>query len=549
MPAASTKGRRSSTEQAAKTRSGVAGISDFGMTVEECLRIAPLDEAKVVAGSAGLSRRMSWVHVVDHRDMEDSLDSHELLLTSGIALANDEALQREIFEIMDRRHSAGLVIAIGDYIQEIPKGMRELADIFEIPLIAIPWKVNFGDITRVLLTQFVESQYRFMELSQKLNHELLAVVLQKGDLHALCACIANVAGAPVAICNENFKPVAASRVAPSEPTFDEKTLRAGLAVTTFSRSGRVASQLVGASGEAIGVATPIFIAERRRGYLVMEAGAMSPGVAGRLAEAAATVAALVISHEDELLRVARRADGQLIGLLTGALPPSVGALVEIGLRGADPLTVLIATIDSGDLQTALELTAEFLRRRAGACALAIRDRSIIGLVQKPSDRASNWSSTLVEHLREHGVSPLLGVSGVIANPNDIPARYEDVKELMRLRYYLQPEGAVVHADHATVLLRALRSLISSANLEEICPAIIKLKEHDRSLHGSLVEALGCLLEVDWNVSLAARRLGIHRHTILYRLERISEILDTELTATMRFELRLQLLAWRIAGQD
>lgn len=120
---------------------------------------------------------------------------------------------------------------------------------------------------------------------------------------------------------------------------------------------------------------------------------------------------------------------------------------------------------------------------------------------------------------------------------------------MRLRHYLQPEDDVVNAEHATVLLRALRNLTAGAHLEEICPAIIKIKEHDRSLHGSLIEALGCLLEVDWNVSLAARRLGIHRHTILYRLDRISEILDTELKASMRFELRLQLLAWRLAGRN
>ncbi|MEZ5783976.1 MAG: hypothetical protein R3D70_20635 [Rhizobiaceae bacterium] len=59
--------------------------------------------------------------------------------------------------------------------------MCELANLFEIPLIAIPWEVNFGDITRVLLTHFVESQYRFMELPQALNQELLCIVLRKAS--------------------------------------------------------------------------------------------------------------------------------------------------------------------------------------------------------------------------------------------------------------------------------------------------------------------------------------------------------------------------------
>lgn len=534
---------------AMRSAAGLSGLADFGITVGECLHIPPLDQAEVVAGAAGLSRRMKWVHVVDHRNMEDSLDTHELLLTSGIALASDEALQRGIFEIMDRKNSAGLVIAIGDYITEIPQQMRELADLFEIPLIAIPWEVNFGDITRVLLTQFVESQYRFMELSQQLSQEMLAIVLRRGDLRAVCDCIAEVVGVGTAICNESFRRLTVSSGYQAGGLLEEQALRTALSVMSFGRSGRTASQMLTLDGQDSGVAVPITIGERRRGYIVMEAGGMAPGVAGRLGESAATIAALVIAHEDELLRVARRADGQLIGLLDGSLPPSVGVLTEVGLRTSDPVSIAIVTLETGDLAACLELTGEFLRRRVAACALAIRDKSVVGLVQKARDRTSDWSAGLAEYLRDHGFKPLIGVSGAIGGFGEIPGKYEDVRELMRLRHYLQPEDDVVNAEHATVLLRALRNLIANADLEEICPAIIKIKEHDRSLHGSLIEALGCLLEVDWNVSLAARRLGIHRHTILYRLERITEILGTELKGSMRFDLRLQLLAWRIAGRS
>lgn len=527
--------------------SDMMGISDFGITVGECLLIAPLNQATVVAGREGLTRRMNWVHVVDHRDMEDSLGTHELLLTSGIALAADRTLQREIFEIMDRKQSAGLVIAIGDYIAEIPAEMRELADLFEIPLIAIPWEVNFGDITRVLLTQFVESQYRFMELSQALNQALLSIVLQKGELQAVCDCISKVVGLATAICNESFKPLTISETGLGSALLNESTLRAALSASTFNRGERTASQILTLDGKVVGVAAPIHIAERRRGYIVLENGNMPAGLAGRLAEGAATIAALVIAHEDALLRVARRSDGQLIALLDGTLPPSVSTLGELCLKSSDPVHVLIAGIETGDLPTAQELMGEVLRRRAGAHAIAIRGRTVVGLVQKPRGRTSEWSVALIDHLRDNGLQALIGVSGAIATFGEIPARHEDVKELMRLRHYLQPDEGIVYAEHATVLLRALRNLTAGADLEDICPAIIKIREHDRSLHGSLIEALACLLEVDWNVSLAARRLGIHRHTMLYRLDRMTEILGTEIKASMRFELRLQLLAWRLAG--
>ncbi len=522
-------------------------IADFGITVEECLQIGPLAKASVVAGRAGLSRRMTWVHVVDHRDMEDSIDTHELLLTSGIALAGDPTLRSEIFEIMDRKHSAGLVIAIGDYVPEVPAEMRRLADIFEIPLIAIPWEVNFGDITRLLLTQFVESQFRFMELSQRLSQALLAIVLEKGDLQAVCDCISEVVGVPCAICNESFKPLTVSETAGAGSLLREQALRTTLSASTFNRPGRSASQILTLDGRQAGIAAPIYTLERRRGYVVMEAGQYAPGVIGRLAESAATIAALVIAHEDELIRVARRTDGQLICLLDGTLPPSMSVLSELGMKATEPVFVLVVNLESGDLPAAQELTGDFLRRKAGAHVVAIHGKLVVGLVQKARGRSSEWSAALVEHLRDNGQQPLVGVSTEIATFSDIPDRHEDVRELMRLRHYLQPDEGVINAEHATVLLRALRNLTAGAALEDICPAILKIREQDRSLHGSLIEALGCLLEVDWNVSLAARQLGIHRHTMLYRLDRISEILGTELKASMRFELRLQLLAWRLAG--
>ena len=134
------RAHRTHVQAARPAPEGVAGAGDCGITIEECLRIAPLDQAVVTAGRAGLSRRVNWVHVTDHRDVEDSLGDNELLLASRMAFVKDDALQREIFEIMDRKKSAGLVVATGDHIAELPQQMRELADIFEIPLIEIHYQ-------------------------------------------------------------------------------------------------------------------------------------------------------------------------------------------------------------------------------------------------------------------------------------------------------------------------------------------------------------------------------------------------------------------------
>jgi purine catabolism regulator len=47
--------------------------------------------ATVVAGSAGLDRRVRWVHIAEIADIAPLLHGGELVLTTGIALRDDRA--------------------------------------------------------------------------------------------------------------------------------------------------------------------------------------------------------------------------------------------------------------------------------------------------------------------------------------------------------------------------------------------------------------------------------------------------------------------------
>jgi purine catabolism regulator len=531
---------------------GLSRIADFGLTVEQCLTIAPLNQGEIFAGHAGLDRAMSWVHVVDHRDMEDSLAHNELLLTSGIALAGDEELQHEIFEIMHRRNSAGLVVALGVYVAELPERMLQQADRLSIPLIGIPWAVNFGDITRSLLTRLVEANYHFMESSQRLNRELLDVVLRRGDLKTVCQRMERTLGCAVHIYNEALQPVAEgdAREARGE-ALDASKIRAALAGVLQLPSSEAARTRTILSGDrTVGIAVPINVGARHRGWLVLDSQDRSNDrIFALTGEVGATIAALIITHEDEIERIAQRQnDGRLYDVLDGKLLAHSDAVSELGLKSGEPVTVAIIDITVGDTNDALGIARNTLKKFVEVHVMAARGRSLVGLVQRPRGRQSNWPQKLADALAEGGYMPRLAHGASLTNHADIAADYTTVRDTLRLAHVLRPDETVVRTEQMTVLSLAMRNLGSATSLAQVCPSILKLQEHDRSLHGSLVAALGCLLDVDGNVSLAARKLGIHRHTMLYRMNRISEILNVELNAATRLELRLQLIAWQMSGR-
>lgn len=93
------------------------------------------------------------------------------------------------------------------------------------------------------------------------------------------------------------------------------------------------------------------------------------------------------------------------------------------------------------------------------------------------------------------------------------------KEPRKWRYYFQD----YYIDHI------MNSLDNSTSLKSLYhPQVQKLKEYDEKNNTEYVRCLFIYLQNGLNVSQTARKLFIHRNTLTYRLNRIIEILGTDL---------------------
>ena len=69
-----------------------------------------------------------------------------------------------------------------------------------------------------------------------------------------------------------------------------------------------------------------------------------------------------------------------------------------------------------------------------------------------------------------------------------------------------------------------------------------LADYDHRQHGDLVASLRAFLEHNGNWEAAARALGVHRHTLRYRIRRVAELTGRDLEAAadrVEFWLALQ----------
>ena len=114
-------------------------------TVEEVLALAAFSGCRILGGSAGCQRRVRGVNLTDTPDYARWLSPGELLLTTGFALAGNEAAIEALLPTAAERGLAGVGIKPGRFLPDPLSGsLAREADRLGLPLIALPGDARFA---------------------------------------------------------------------------------------------------------------------------------------------------------------------------------------------------------------------------------------------------------------------------------------------------------------------------------------------------------------------------------------------------------------------
>src|SRR5689334_13143710 len=91
-----------------------------GVSLHEVLQLPALGGVRVIAGHAGLGRRVRYVNVMEVPDILDWVKPDELLLTTAYPLRDDRSRLSELVPRLADRGLAGLAIKPARYIEAVP---------------------------------------------------------------------------------------------------------------------------------------------------------------------------------------------------------------------------------------------------------------------------------------------------------------------------------------------------------------------------------------------------------------------------------------------
>ncbi|MDA6131104.1 PucR family transcriptional regulator ligand-binding domain-containing protein, partial [Escherichia coli] len=92
-----------------------------------------------------------------------------------------------------------LMVALGRYIFDIPTEVIELAEKNNFIIIVIPWEIRFSSIIESVMKEINDIEYKEREKSEKVQQELLKLILKNTDLKEISKFVEKHIGYPIAI--------------------------------------------------------------------------------------------------------------------------------------------------------------------------------------------------------------------------------------------------------------------------------------------------------------------------------------------------------------
>ncbi|MEV8124952.1 PucR family transcriptional regulator [Streptomyces sp. NPDC085944] len=528
----------------------------------------------VRAGEDRLDVPVRWAHVSELADPVPYMEGGELLLITALKLdAEDPEVMHRYVKRLVGAGVVGLGFAVGVNYDDIPQALVEAARQEGLPLLEVPRRTPFLAISKAVSAAIAADQYRAVTAGFAAQRELTRRALADGPEGLLAALAAQVDGWAA------LYDASGAVVATAPEWAGRRAARLTVDVRRLRERPAPASSVVGGTGNAEHpenadrVELHSLGTSRRPRSALAVGTAAAPGTAERYAVHSAIALLTLTTERSRSLREAElRIDGAVLRMLLAGEPDHArtvagdlyGGLLDAPFRIAVAESPAARTRASTVVQSAgdpaaepggdplgtLTEVVESAAARAGEAVLVVPQgerlvvlatdggAAVAACVEHASalEAARPASESLAGADEESLVVGLSAPSGPIA----ASAAYKQAEQALSVA---RRRGRVC-VEHEHLAAGSVLPLLADDAVRAFADGLLRaLHDHDATGRGDLVASLRAWLSRHGQWDAAAADLGVHRHTLRYRMRRVEEILGRSLDdPDVRMELWLALKA-------
>lgn len=541
------------------------------IAVEDVIKLALPDGTTLVAGQSGVAREVTWAaRIRSSPPAFGHLSGGELVLLPVSMLAQlDERLQLD--EAV--RRLADLDVAAVAVLGKVSQEARDAADAAGLPLLALPEGSEIGALERNAARLISDRRREVQHRGQEVLRRLMDLAIAGEPLGDVVQELARICGRSVALEARDGRLLAyhaAGKVAPGREAIEpllqrDRPLVARWLRTTAEASpadpptavyeldntwSRLIAPVIGRNGllGSISLIVPRGRAKPEDAQITARGGAACAVVLAR-EQAAATVRREVELHVlDEVLDGALRSEATLLHqarrLGHDLQADHVVVIARIDSAGTGPVRAGASENRWDELEEGI---SRLSTTRGGRALWRIRHNSAEFVLPADDSRDERrLAEALQEDLRSlQRTGPHLVVSLGVGTIRDglagVQRSHAEARQALLLGRRMQGAGQVTLFSE----LGVFRLIFAAEGLPELndlyTQTLGALLAYDRQNNAGLVGTLDAFFAANGSPKEAAERLGVHRNTVLYRLERIREITGYDLDdAGVRMRLQFAL---------
>ena len=530
-------------------------------TVEEIRRFALPPGTELVGGVTGLARPVLWVRVAQlEQSSLGRIESGDLVLLAGPATGRSSRHSplANLLSRLAQMGAAGVVTMTG-----VPPGAGAIANAIGIPLLKLPSDSKLRDIEKRTIALIINRQAEIEQRGVQIYRELAQQAIDNLGIEAIAEKLVELTGKLVAV--EDAALSLQLLAVPPNSTVTREELQVSLrdsagpegwfaGQSMVITSPPVALRHLNAHGWARYVA-PIVVRDRVDSYLsligpVQELDEIDRIATGRGAAVCSIEMAKSLAISEAESRIRSDFIDDLVSGSTTSDAVIVGRARLMGYDLTEPHVVAVIELDAseseldstprgdGDIQTPQQ---EFASRLASAVShqrmramLRVNGGTGILIWPVPAGGSISLVKPALNRLRLEisQAMPAATVSAAVGRvyprPSELSQSFREAEQALSIASRLYGGDRTTDFEELGIH-RLLFHLQGTAELESFHQeTLAQLMEYDREHDGELVDTLRAFFANHGNLSRTADQLILHRNTISYRLERISQLTGLDL---------------------
>ncbi|TKH03596.1 PucR family transcriptional regulator [Peribacillus simplex] len=535
------------------------------MKVAELLTLPALTGMHLIAGGTGIEREVRTVNMMDAPDIINFLKPNEFLVTTAYHIKDKPHLLSSLVEAMANQGCAALGIKTRRYLKEIPEEALVLANDLSFPIIELPAELSLGEIINHTLRGILDQRAAELTFAMETHKQFTNLIMRGKGIQKLLDHLSDMIGYPILLVDQYlkpiFQPISTAGIIPIIKKMSEEGFRFHKTKTSFFSFSSL-------SNKQPYTVFPIYMNEEKFGYLTISGEIKtSDNLITLTIEQATNVISFALMKEHALKQHDRNIRNDFfLHFLDGSFSSQeeiINRAKEFSLQNEQTYICAVGKIDESDS----DISYTQLQRRADSIYEFLEDELCLSpnpihlftkgkkciLLYEVNEVSADVLQTVETSLKslqritasQFGCTISFGVSHLSQSFLQTKNSYKEANDSL-LEGGLSKRTEYIQMFRTKDIMELLRIIPEEDLMNFYHYALQGFSKVFTEEEQSLLQTLSVYLETHCQISETAKRLFVHRNTVVYRLEKCEELLgkslkDSETTLQIRLALRIKSL--------